>query len=99
MLDEIFKRMDTLAAQMRGRQYDGHHEAVIALIYNAGKALTTPDGQIGPWERAELDQATLAVHINFLTLALHRIGRAIEVSQLPADDYAFGFNYTKTPPK
>lgn len=95
MFDEIFERIDTLAAQLRGRQYDGHHHEVMALIHDVGMALTTPDGQIGPWERAELDQATLAVRINFLTLALNCIGRAIEVSQLPADHYFIGFNYTK----
>jgi type 1 fimbriae regulatory protein FimB/type 1 fimbriae regulatory protein FimE len=43
--------------------------------------------------------AALAVRINFLTLALNGIGKAIEVSQLPPDEYEFGFNYTKTPTK
>jgi hypothetical protein len=28
----------------RGRQYDGHHEAVIALLSDVKKALTMPDG-------------------------------------------------------
>jgi hypothetical protein len=97
MFDEIIKRMEDLAMQTRGRQYDGHHEAVIALLSDAKKALTMPDGQIRPWERAELDQAALAVRINFLKVALNCIGKAIEVSQLTPDYYASGFNYIKTP--
>jgi hypothetical protein len=83
VFDEIFERMNELAALTRGRRYDGHHDAVMGLIDDAERALTT-DGKLGPWERAELDRAALAVRINFLTLALNCIGKAIEVSQLPA---------------
>ena len=99
MFDEIFERMRVLAAQMHGRRYDGHHDAVMGLIHDAEKTLTALNGKLGPWERAELDRAALAVRINFLTLALNGIGKAIEVSQLPPDEYEFGFNYTKTPTK
>jgi hypothetical protein len=99
VFDEIFERMNELATQTRGRRYDGHQNAVMSLIHDAEKALTTAFGKLGPWERAELDRAALAVRINFLTLALNGIGKAIEVSQLSPDEYEFGFNYTKPPTK
>jgi len=99
VFDEIFERINELAALTSGRRYDGHHDAVMGLVHDAKKALTTADGKVGPWERAELDRAALAVRINFLTLALNGIGKAFEVSQLPPDEYEFGFNYTKTPTK
>jgi hypothetical protein len=59
--------------------------------------VTASNGKLGQWECAELDRAALAVRVNFLTLALNGIGKAIEISQLPPDEYEFGFNYTKTP--
>jgi hypothetical protein len=95
MFDHIFDRMNELALQMRGRRYDGHHDAVMALIHDAEQALTPVGGRLGLWERLELDHAIQAVRINFLSLALNCIGKAIEVSQLPRDHYDFGFNYGK----
>jgi hypothetical protein len=99
VFEEIFARMRALAEQMRGRQYDGHHDAVLNLIHDAEKALIDVNGKLGPWERDELSRATHAARINFLTLALNGIGKAIDISQLPPDEYEYGFNYAKPPQK
>lgn len=83
-----------LQEQMRGRRYDGHHEAVAAVIAHAERVLLDA-GKLGKWERSELAQARRAVEISFLTLALNCVGKAIEVSQLSPEDYDSGFNYGK----
>lgn len=95
MFDDILDRMTELSAQLRGRQYEGHHEAVREVIRNAELALTDADSKIGPWERSELYEAMRAMDINFLNLALTCVGKAIEVNHLPPDHYEYGFSYTK----
>ena len=94
MFDELFDRMDALAKTMRGRRYDGHSEEVRAIIDDARATLTEVNGSVGPWETDELDYALRAVNINFLTLALTCVAKAIEVSQLATLDYDGGYNYS-----
>ena len=52
-------------------------------------------GKLGPWEAEELEYAENAVRSNFLMLALTATDKALAVSQLPPDEYDYGFNYTK----
>lgn len=94
MFDDKCDRMYELQEKMRGRRYEGHRAAVTAVIADAERVLRDA-GKLGKWERSELDQAMHAVQINFLTLALNCVGKAVEVSQLPTDDYESGFNYGK----
>lgn len=70
-----------------------------ALVHDAETALMGLHGQLGPWERLELDNAANTVRVSYLTLALNYIGKAIAVHRLPPDEYEFGFNFPKRSPK
>jgi hypothetical protein len=65
------------------------------LIHEARTALTKPDGTLQPWEAEEIGHAEAAVYDNWLRVALFAMEKAIAVSQLPPDEYEYGFNYTK----
>lgn len=51
----------------------------------------THQGQIGPWEAAELNDADLALEAGFPKLAFIAAVKAIAISQLGQDEYIYGF--------
>jgi hypothetical protein len=87
-------RINELGLELRSTGYDGQHDAILALIEEARESLTSISGQLGPWEAECLDYATAAVNDNFLKLAITQIEKALQVSELPPNEYAAGFNYT-----
>jgi len=61
------------------------------LISTIREALARPDQQLGSWEAAELNDADHALEAGFQKLALISAAKAMAVSQLSRDEYAFGF--------
>lgn len=95
MFDNVMSQLDAMAAELADRNYDGKHAKVWGIIQDARCALTKEKGKLGPWEAEELEYAENAVRNNFLMLALTATDKALAVSQLPSDEYDYGFNYTK----
>lgn len=91
----LLERIDQLTIELHRTGYAGKRERVIELINEARAELTQQKGRLGPWEAECLDYAFVAVTSNFLRLALTSVAKAIAVSNLPTDDYDFGFNYPK----
>jgi hypothetical protein len=92
MNDELLNSIHELYEVLRTEGYGSKEEEVRALILDTRRALTGASG-LGKWEAAELDYANAAVAQNWLCLALVCANKAIAVSELPAEEYEFGFNY------
>ena len=90
--DEVVAQLDTRAAELANRNYEGKRDKVWGIIQDARRVLTKASGRLGPWEAEELEYAENAVRSNFLMLALTATDKAIAVSQLPSDEYDYGFN-------
>lgn len=95
MFDELTGKIEAMFAELHAEGYEGKHQKVLNLIHEARAALTNGDGTLPPWEAEELAYAEAAVHWNWLRLALVATEKAIAVSELPRDEYEYGFNYTK----
>jgi hypothetical protein len=91
-MDELLNSIHEEYEVLRTEGYEGKQEQVRALILETRRALTRPSG-LGKWEAAELDYADAAVVQNWLCLALVCANKAIAVSELPPEEYDFGFNY------
>lgn len=76
--------------------YEGKDARVLEKVEEARRLLSDND-EIGKWETKLLDYAKAAVMANFLRLAVASVFKAIEVSQLPSDEYEWGFAYGKSP--
>ena len=76
--------------------YEGRKQDVLAVIAECRDALRGENGELGKWERAELDYAEQAVGGNLLRLAVFCAMKAIEVHQLPLEEYEHGFNYGRS---
>lgn len=57
------------------------------------RSVRTARSKLGAWERECLDYAQHAIRANFLKLILTSIEKAIAVTQLPAEEYEYGFHY------
>lgn len=69
------------------------------LIEECRRDILARKGNLGPWETELLDLAEAAVRANrLLRLALASVQKAWLVSQLPANEYEFGYNYGKRKP-
>lgn len=95
MFDDLHEKINALFAELGAEGYEGKHQKVLDLVREARVALTKDDGTLPPWEAEELARAEDAVRWNWLRLAVFATEKAIAVSQLPADEYEYGFNYTK----
>ena len=95
MFDEVTAQLDAMAEELADRNYEGKHDKVRGIIQEARRALTKENGKLGPWEAEQLEYAENAVRNNFLMLALTATDKALDVSQLPPDEYEYGFNYSK----
>ena len=76
--------------------YKGKNVRVLAEVEEA-RRLFSENNEIGKWETELLDYAKAAATANFLRLAVASIIKVIEVSQLPPDEYEWGFNFGKSP--
>ena len=76
--------------------YDEMNSRVLNKVEEARQLLSEED-EIGQWETELLDYAKAAVKVNFLRVAAVSVIMAIEVSQLPPDEYDWGFNFGKRP--
>lgn len=90
----LLDRINELGLELRSTGYDGQHDAILKLIEEARTSLTSISGQLGPWEAECLEYAGKAINDNFLKLAITQIDKALEVSELPSNEYEAGFNYT-----
>lgn len=88
---ELQKLYDELLEDYKGKNF-----RVLDKVEEARQLLSEND-EIGKWETELLDYAKTAVNINFLCLAVASVIKAIEVSQLPPDEYEWGFNFGKRP--
>ena len=95
MFNEVTAQLDAMTDESADRNYEGKHNKVWGIIQDARRALMKEKGKLGPREAEELEYAENAVHSNFLMLALTATDKALAVSQLPTDEYDYGFNYTK----
>lgn len=71
--------------------YDGRRDAVEALIADCWRMLKRRGTTVGPWERAELEDAGRWVSFGYLRLALVSIETVLAVIDLPRDEYEQGF--------
>lgn len=95
MSHELTEKIRAMFGELHADGYEGKHEKVLELVREARGVLVKSHGKVGPWEAEELARAEVSVKCNFLRLALHEIEKAIDVSELPKDEYDYGFNYTK----
>lgn len=91
MFDDLTGNIDAMFGQLSDG-YEGKHQQVLDLIQAARVALTQENGELGPWEAHQLDYAESALKSNYLRLALGSTEKALVVSQLPRDEYDYGFN-------
>jgi cytochrome c551/c552 len=76
--------------------YAGHEGEVATLIEQCQEAIEDArEGALGPWEKRELDYARTAQRAGWLRLALAAAEKALLVSQLPPDEYAYGASYSQ----
>lgn len=90
--EALISRLAKLDAELQ-HSYEGRAGAVSAAINECRNLLRNPDGELGPWEAADLDYAETAVGANFLRLALACVAKAVHVSCLPPEEYERGYNY------
>jgi hypothetical protein len=94
MYDDQYIKIEAMFAKVV-IDYKGHHKDILALISACREAITSAQGKLGPWETQDLDYAESAVKANMLRLALLCAEKALDVSQLPKEEYEIGFNYGK----
>ena len=90
----LVDRINELSFELRDTGYSGQHTSVLELIEDARSALIDFSGKLGDWESECLGFAETAVNDNFLRLAMSQMHKAVEVSNLPIDEYRAGYNYT-----
>jgi hypothetical protein len=71
--------------------YAGRRDAVEALIEDCWRMVRRRGSKVGPWEQAELEDATRWVTFGYLKLALVSIETVLAVIELPRDEYEQGF--------
>ena len=70
-----------------------HESDLRNAIAECRVVLTSQDGHLGKWEASELEYAERLAAARFLLAAAAGILKAIEVSQLPKEEYEEGYNY------
>jgi hypothetical protein len=91
MRSEIRAKLDLFMEQVTAEGYGGHQERVARLIAQCRATLSGATGQLGPWEAQQRGVAEGAVAANFLRLALVAAQSALAISQLPSEEYDFGW--------
>lgn len=97
MYDALYERIDQMFATVTPA-YAGHEGEILRLIDDCRQDIEKQMGKLGPWEIKELAYAEVAVKAHgWLKLALHCAEKALDVSQLPPEEYDAGYNYTRKP--
>jgi hypothetical protein len=95
MHDQLLADIDGMFVELAGHQYEGRQDDVLGIVDRCRHELLGQSPRVGPWETELLRLAEEAARANRLYLALHYAKDALEVSQLPADEYGIGFNYSR----
>jgi hypothetical protein len=91
---EIQRACDLLATH-DGKIEDQHRAVVDELIDKCEIAAMNDEAELGMWERRELGLARAALASGWLRLALTAAHKAVQVSELPSDQYDYGWNYSQ----
>jgi len=94
MFDELLDRVGEISEQL-GDGYAGRQLEVQALIDDAREELMQKFGVVPVWEKLELDAADAFANSNWLRASLSAVYKALQVSQLPDDEYWGGLRYTR----
>jgi hypothetical protein len=94
LYDAIQNAFDVLAAH-GGRIEDEHRALVAGLIERCEIAAMNTDADLGPWERREFALARAAHAAGWLRLSLTAAHKALQVSELPRDQYDYGWTYSQ----
>ncbi len=90
LLETLARLYEELFASYAGREAD-----VLEAADRCASYLRDENGNLGKWENAEIEYAKLAVGDGFLRLAVSALVKAVKVSELPPDEYEYGFNYNR----
>lgn len=90
LLEALARLDEELLASYTGRQAD-----VLEMADRCASCLGDQNGNVGKWESAEIKYAKVAVGDGFLRLAVSSLMKAVKVSELPPDEYEYGFNYNQ----
>ena len=94
LYDAIQNAFDVLAAH-DGKIEDEHRALVAGLIERCEIAAMNTDADLGPWERREFALARAAHAAGWLRLSLTAAHKALQVSELPRDQYDYGWTYSQ----
>jgi hypothetical protein len=94
MFDDVIHRMNEISDRLASG-YDGKQSEVQALIHEVRREFLDNFGVIPVWESFELDAADMYAHSNWLRASMAAIHKALQVSQLPDEEYWGGLKYTQ----
>jgi hypothetical protein len=95
MQEELSSRIDDLFQRVALEGYDAHRSEVLDVIAACRRQLLSERGILGAWEKELLDYAETRVQADHLRLALLSAARALEVIQLPAEEYGAGLKHAR----
>ncbi len=93
MSDELLKRISHAATLLRSGGYELHKPMVEQLVGECTSALAGVESRFGTWEDELMGSAISALNAGWLMLALVSIEKALQVNQLPEEEYRYGHNY------
>jgi hypothetical protein len=93
MREELMDWIHECAGHLSEHGYGENDGTVLELIDICQSAIEQSKGELGPWEQAILDYARTAAKEHRLMLALMSAQKALQISDLPQDEYEFGFKY------
>ena len=89
-VEEFWTELQNLYEELL-EDYNGKQPRVLGKVEEA-RQLLSEDDEIGKWETESLNYAEAAGNANWLRVAVLKVIEAIDVSQLPQDEYEWGFN-------
>ena len=89
-VEEFWTELQNLYEELL-EDYNGMQPRVLGKVEEARQLLSEND-ETGKWETELLNYAEAAGNANWLRLAVISVLKAIDVSQLPRDEYEWGFN-------
>jgi len=87
---DLRTRLTALQTEI-GEDYAGRREAVEQLVEDCWAMVKRRGAKVGPWERAELEDAGRWISFGYLKLALVSVETVLAVIELPRDEYEQGF--------
>lgn len=89
----LLGKLHVMAENVIEEGYTGKRAAVFTLIDECRTVLIARSGHLGAWETKLLDFASSAVQSDFLAVALVAASKALAVSQLPQNEYDYGYKH------